>query len=151
MPVGCSDSGKPFRKGKFEFINLSYQVGMFLSKTFIKIVRKIQPIEVYTIVIAIINVIYIIEKSANKIPWGVFLPLGLILGFFSGGTYAGGFYTILNSNRVQKNYKELTVNIATIFNDAGTFLSGIIGWALYNFYLDPKYPPVDDEGKCQQN
>ena len=151
LPVGCSDSGKPFRKGKFEFINLSYQVGMFLSKTFIKIVRKIQPIEVYTIVIAIINVIYIIEKSANKIPWGVFLPLGLILGFFSGGTYAGGFYTILNSNRVQKNYKELTVNIATIFNDSGTFLSGIIGWALYNFYLDPKYPPVDDEGKCQQN
>ena len=149
LPVGCSDSGKPFRKGKFEFINLSYQVGMFLSKTFIKIVRKIQPIEVYTIVIAIINVIYIIEKSQNKIPWGVFLPLGLILGFFSGGTYAGGFYTILNSNRVQKNYKELTVNIATIFNDSGTFLSGIIGWAVYNFVLDPNYPDLDDGGKCQ--
>jgi uncharacterized membrane protein len=149
LPVGCSDSGKPFRKGKFEFINLSYQVGMFLSKTFIKIVRKIQPIEVYTIVIAIINVIYIIEKRIDKIHWGAFIPIGLILGFFSGGTYAGGFYTILNSNRVQKNYKELTVNIATIFNDGGTFLSGIVGWAIYNFVLDPNYPDLDDGGKCQ--
>ena len=149
LPIGCSDSGSAFRKGKFEFINLAYQLGMFLSKTFIKIVRKIQPIEVYTIVIAIINVIYIIEKRIDKIHWGAFIPIGLILGFFSGGTYAGGFYTILNSNRVQKNYKELTVNIATIFNDSGTFLSGIVGWAIYNFVLDPNYPKLDDGGKCQ--
>ena len=126
MPVDCSDSGRAYRKDKLKVINLAYQIGMLLSKTFIKIDRKIQPIEVYTIIITIINAIYIIEKTINKIHWGVFLPLGLILGFFSGGIYTGGFYTILNSHRVPKNYKELTVNIATI-NDIGTFLSDIIG------------------------
>ena len=148
LPIGCSENGGAFRKGKFEFINLSYQFGMFLSKTFIKIVRKIQPIEVYTIVIALINVIYTIEKKINKIPWGFFIPFGLILGFFSGGTYAGGFYTILNSDQVQKNYKELTVNIATTFNDAGTFISGIIGWSVYNYVLEPHYPDLDDLKNC---
>jgi hypothetical protein len=94
LPTGCSDSKKVYRRGKFEFINLSYQIGMFLSKTFIKIVRRIQPIEVYTVAILIANVLYIIEILGNFIPWGVFIPIGLILGFFSGGTYAGGFYTI---------------------------------------------------------
>ena len=146
LPKGCSDSGSVFRKGKFEFINLFYQIGMFLSKTFIKIVRKIQPIEVYTIAILLMNILYIIEYFTGFMHWGVYIPIGLILGFFSGGTYAGGFYTILNSDRVQKNYKELTVNVATIFNDSGTFLSGILGYVFYNFVLKTKYP---DMGKCQ--
>ena len=145
LPEGCSDSGKKFRRGKYEFINLFYQIGMFLSKTFIKIVRKIQPIEVYTIAILVINILYIIEYFGGFIPWGVYIPVGLILGFFSGGTYAGGFYTILNSDKVQKNFKELTVNIATIFNDTGTFLSGIIGYVFYNYVLTTTYP---DMGKC---
>ena len=145
LPEGCSDSGKKFRRGKYEFINLFYQIGMFLSKTFIKIVRRIQPIEVYTIAILVINILYIIEYFGGFIPWGVYIPVGLILGFFSGGTYAGGFYTILNSDKVQKNFKELTVNIATIFNDTGTFLSGIIGYVFYNYVLTTTYP---DMGKC---
>lgn len=145
LPEGCSESGKKFRRGKYEFINLFYQIGMFLSKTFIKIVRRIQPIEVYTIAILIINILYIIEYFGGFIPWGVYIPVGLILGFFSGGTYAGGFYTILNSDQVQKNFKELTVNIATIFNDTGTFLSGIIGYVFYNYVLTTTYP---DMGKC---
>jgi len=145
LPEGCSESGKKFRRGKYEFINLFYQIGMFLSKTFIKIVRRIQPIEVYTIAILVINILYIIEYFGGFIPWGVYIPVGLILGFFSGGTYAGGFYTILNSDQVQKNFKELTVNIATIFNDTGTFLSGIIGYVFYNYVLTTTYP---DMGKC---
>ena len=145
LPEGCSDSGKKFRRGKYEFINLFYQIGMFLSKTFIKIVRRIQPIEVYTIAILVINILYIIEYFGGFIPWGVYIPVGLILGFFSGGTYAGGFYTILNSDKVQKNFKELTVNIATIFNDTGRFLSGIIGYVFYNYVLTTTYP---DMGKC---
>ena len=43
LPTGCSANGHTFRRGKYEFINLSYQIGMFLSKTFIKIVRRIKP------------------------------------------------------------------------------------------------------------
>ena len=136
LPKGCSDKGHTYRRGKFEFVNLSYQIGMFISKTFIKIVRKIQPIEVYTCAIIIVNIIYITEYYTGFMPWGYFMGIGLILGFFSGGTYAGGFYTILNSERVDKNYKELTVNVATLFNDTGTFLSGIVGFFALNYLFD---------------
>jgi hypothetical protein len=142
LPIGHSDRGNPYRKGKFEFINLAYQVGMFISKTLIKIVRKIQPIEIYTFCIAIMNIIYIVEYYTGFLHWGYFLPIGLILGFFSGGTYAGGFYTILNSERVHKNYKELTVNVATLFNDSGTFLSGIVGFVAMKYWIsdDSAFP-----------
>ena len=78
----------------------------------------------------------IIEYYANFLHWGCLLGIGLVLGFFSGGTYAGGFYTILNSDRVDKYYKELTVNVATIFNDSGTFLSGIAGFFAHNYWVD---------------
>lgn len=121
LPTGCSANGHIFRRGKYEFINLSYQIGMFLSKTFIKIVRRIKPIEVYTSVIAIINIIFIIEYFTDFLHWSAYLFLGLLFGFFSGGTYAVGFYTILNSDKVKQNYKELSINIATIFDDTGSF------------------------------
>ena len=140
LPFGCSDNGNPYRRGKYEFINLSYQIGMFLSKTFIKIVRKIKPIEVYTSVIAIINIIFIIEYFTGFLHWSAYLFLGLLFGFFSGGTYAVGFYTILNSDKVKQNYKELSINIATIFNDTGSFLSGILGFITYKYILNSDEP-----------
>ena len=138
LPLGCDDDDKVYRRGKFEFINLSYQIGMFISKTIIKIVRKIQPIEIYSAAIAIVNIFYIIEYNTGFLPWGFFIVIGLILGFFSGGTYAGGFYTILHSDRVEKNYKELTVNVATLFNDSGSFLSGICGFLALNYWIDSR-------------
>ena len=140
LPKGCSANGHIFRRGKYEFINLSYQIGMFLSKTFIKIVRRIKPIEIYTSVIAIINIIFIIEYFTGFLHWSAYLFLGLLFGFFSGGTYAVGFYTILNSDKVKQNYKELSINIATIFNDTGSFLSGILGFITYKYILNSDEP-----------
>ena len=157
LPIDCDDDDKAFRKGKFEFINLSYQIGMFTSKTLIKIVRKIQPIQIYTIVIALMNAIYITEYYTGFLPWEIFLVLGFIIGFFAGGTYAGGFYTILHSDRVDKNYKELTVNVATLFNDSGTFLSGIAGFFALNYWINSRDPfsgqdlSDDDKNKCGVN
>ena len=140
LPKACGELGNYYRKGKFEFINMSYQIGMFTSKTLIKIVRKIHPIEVYTSVIIFMNVVYIVQYYTGILHWGFFLGLGLILGFFSGGTYSGGFYTILNSDQVEKDYKELTVNVATLFNDSGTFLSGIAGFFALNYLFDNSDP-----------
>ena len=135
LPVAYDDDGKAYIKGKFEFINMSYQVGMFTAKTLIKIVRKIQPIQVYTIAVATMNIIYIVEYYTGFFHWGYLLLFGFLLGIFSGGTYSGGFYTILHSDKVHKNYKELTVNVATLFNDSSTFLSGIAGYFALNFWM----------------
>ena len=136
LPLSENDKGEKIRKGKFEFINMFFQLGMFTSKTFIKIVRRIQPIEIYTIAITTITIIYILQYYSGFLAWWSFPFINYILGFFSGGTYAGGFYVILHSGQVLLDYKELTVNVATIFNDTGTFLSGVIGYWLLNYVID---------------
>ena len=136
LPLSLNDKSEIVRKGKFEFVNMFFQFGMFTSKTFIKLVRKIQPIEIYTIAITTITILYFMEYYSGFLPWWCFPILNYILGFFSGGTYAGGFYVILHSGQVLLDYKELTVNIATIFNDTGTFLSGLVGYWLMNFVID---------------
>ena len=136
LSLSLNDKNEIVRKGKFEFVNMFFQFGMFTSKTFIKLVRRIQPIEIYTIAITTITILYFMEYYSGFLPWWCFPILNYILGFFSGGTYAGGFYVILHSGQVLLDYKELTVNVATIFNDTGTFLSGLVGYWLMNFVID---------------
>ena len=131
-----------YRKGKFEFINLFFQFGMFTAKTLIKLVRKIKPIEIFTGSIFGITAIYFVQYYTGFMPYWAFPIVNYILGCFSGGTYSGAFYSILHSGKVIQEYKELTVNIATLFNDLGTFLSGLVGYVLLNFvvYSDEPHP-----------
>ena len=131
---------KKSRKGKFEFINLFFQFGMFAAKTFIKVVRKIQPIEIYTGSILAITALYFLEYYFGFMPHWLFPIVNFILGCFAGGTYSGAFYTILHSGKVAPEYKELTVNVATLFNDVGTFLSGIVGYILMKFVVNSDKP-----------
>ena len=123
-------------------INLFFQFGMFTAKTLIKLVRKIKPIEIFTGSIFGITAIYFVQYYTGFMPYWAFPIVNYILGCFSGGTYSGAFYSILHSGKVIQEYKELTVNIATLFNDLGTFLSGLVGYVLLNFvvYSDEPYP-----------
>jgi hypothetical protein len=149
LPLSLNDKSEIVRKGKFEFVNMFFQLGMFTSKTFIKLVRRIQPIEIYTIAITTITILYFMEYYSGFLPWWCFPILNYILGFFSGGTYAGGFYVILHSGQVLLDYKELTVNIAAVFNDSGTLLSCIIGWLFYNYVFNKNYPDLEGKLKCK--
>ena len=73
---------------------------MFISKTFINLVIRMKPIEIYAIVIFVINILFIIEDIHLFLKWGNYIWIGLELGFFSGGIYDGCFYIILNSDRI---------------------------------------------------
>ena len=137
LPLEINKSVKN-RKGKYEFVNLFFQFGMFTAKTLIKLVRKIKPIEIYTGSIFGITIIYFVQYYTEFMPYWAFPIVNYILGCFSGGTYSGAFYSILHSGKVIQEYKELTVNIATLFNDLGTFLSGLVGYVLLNFVV--RYP-----------
>ena len=49
----------------------------------------------------------------------------ILLGICGGGVYVGCFYFILNDNKIPPEYKELCLNICTIFVDSGILLSSI--------------------------
>ena len=56
--------------------------------------------------------------------WLCFISL-IFLGLCGGGVYVGCFYFILNDNKIPPEYKELTLNISTIFVDIGVLLSSL--------------------------
>ena len=146
LPLETRD-GKLVRKGKYEFINMFFQGGMFTAKTIITLVRKIKPIEVYTFSILTVLIIFFIEYYTGFLPWPVICIFNFVLGFFAGGTYAGAFYVIIHSDQVLPDYKELTVNVATLFNDLGTFVSGLVGYVLMNFVVNSDTPFEGEEIK----
>lgn len=101
LPEGCSESGKNLEEENMNLLIYFIKLVCSFRKLLLKLSGEFSQLK-YTIAILVINILYIIEYFGGFIPWGVYIPVGLILGFFSGGTYAGGFYTILNSDKVQK-------------------------------------------------
>ena len=56
---------------------------------------------------------------------------------------------ILHSGLVEPDYKELTVNVATIFNDTGTFSSGLIGFLFTSLILTKDVKPKCEDEPTQ--
>ena len=50
------DKKENHRKAKYEFLLMSFQIGMFVAKSLLFIARKIQPIYIYTIVLLAVNI-----------------------------------------------------------------------------------------------
>ena len=69
--------------------------------------------------------------------WLCFSTL-IFLGLCGGGVYVGCFYFILNDNKIPPEYKELCLNICTIFVDAGVLLSSITCVILDNTIMKNK-------------
>ena len=133
------DKKEKHRKAKFEFLLMFFQIGMFVAKSLLFIARKIQPIYIYTLVLSSVNIFLIFQYYYVMFPYYLLIPILMVNGFFGGGSYAGGFYAILNNEKLGSKYKDLTVNIATIFDDIGTILSGLFG------FINQKYiMTVDD-------
>ena len=129
------DKKEKHRKAKYEFLLMSFQIGMFVAKSLLFIARKIQPIYIYTIVLLAVNIFLIFQYYYVLFQYYLLIPILIINGFFGGGSYAGGFYAILNNEKLGSKYKDLTVNIATIFDDIGTILSGLIGFLNQKFLM----------------
>ncbi len=134
LPIQCSrkKNGHNYRSGKYEFLILFYQIGMFTAKSMLFIAKKIQPIEIFLSSISIILIFFILDYFFYFVDYYFFMPLLFILGFFGGGTYVSAFYSILSNSKLGSQYKDIAVNCATIANDSGTFLSGIIGFFVNN-------------------
>ena len=60
------------------------------------------------------------------------------MGLCGGGVYVGCFYFVLNDITIPPQYKELVLNIATLFNDMGVLLSSILCVIFDNTFLKNK-------------
>ena len=77
------------------------------------------------------------EKGIISNQWICFATL-IFLGICGGGVYVGCFYFILNDSNIPPEFKELCLNIGTIFNDSGVLLSSVTCVILDNTFMKEK-------------
>ena len=113
-----------FDKAQYETFLLCYQIGVVISRSSLFIFKYLKFVELLNIFQFINFIFWFFEAKFGVISnqWLCFLTL-VFLGLCGGGVYVGCFYFILNDNKIPPEYKELCLNIGTIFVDAGVLLS----------------------------
>jgi hypothetical protein len=59
----------------------------------------------------------------------------LYLGVLGGLSATNCIYYVLNSPKLNKNEKEITINIQSMFSDAGILMANLFALAVSNFIL----------------
>ena len=128
-----------FEKAQYETFLLCYQIGVVISRSSLFIFKYLTFIELLNI-FQLINFIFWFfeaEKGIISNQWICFFTL-ILLGICGGGVYVLCFYLILNDNNIPPEYKELCLNIGTIFNDSGVLLSSVVCIILDNTIMKDK-------------
>ena len=63
----------------------------------------------------------------------------VFVGLMGGASYSNTFYFLLNDQKIPTDMKELSVNITTIFNDAGVF-----GASVHNLIIALTFLKIDN-------
>ena len=128
-----------FEKAQYETFLLCYQIGVVISRSSLFIFKYLKFVELLNIFQLNNFIFWLFEAKFGIISnqWICFLTL-VFLGLCGGGVYVGCFYFILNDNKIPPEYKELCLNICTIFVDAGVLLSSITCVILDNTIMKNK-------------
>ena len=123
----------------YETFSLAYQIGVVISRSSLPIVKKIPYVEMFTLFQLINVIIWFIEYYSIFITSEYILFFHLIFtGLNGGSSYVGCFYYIMNSKYILPEFKELCINIGTIFNDCGILSSSITCLILDNTIMKNK-------------
>ena len=129
-----------FEKAQYETFLLCYQIGVVISRSSLFIFKYLKFVELLNLFQITNFVFWFIEAMKGIITnqWICFSSL-ILLGLCGGGVYVGCFYFILNDNKIPSEYKELCLNICTIFVDCGVLLSSITCVILDNTIMKEKH------------
>ena len=119
-------SGYFFDKAQYETFLLCYQIGVVISRSSLFIFKYLKFVELLNIFQFINFTFWFLEAQFGLISnqWLCFFTL-TFLGLCGGGVYVGCFYFILNDKKIPPEFKELCLNISTIFVDVGVLLSSL--------------------------
>jgi battenin len=128
--------GAFYENAQYEAFLLFYQLGVFLSRSSLFIFKYLKFVELLNIIQLCNFIFWFIEACIGMVSnqYVCFVTL-VFLGLCGGGVYVGCFYFVLNDTRIPPQYKELVLNIATLFNDIGVLLSSIICVIFDNTFL----------------
>ena len=125
---GYVDSkGAFYEKAQYETFLLFYQAGVVLSRSSLFIFKYLRFVELLNIIQFCNFIFWFLEALLGIISnqYVCFITL-ILLGLCGGGVYVGCFYFVLNDENIPPHFKELCLNIATLFNDFGVLFSSIL-------------------------
>ena len=137
---GYVDSkGAFYEKAQYETFLLFYQIGVVLSRSSLFIFKYLKFVEILNIIQFLNFIFWFLEALLGIVSNQIVCFITLVfLGLCGGGVYVGCFYFVLNDITIPPQYKELVLNIATLFNDMGVLLSSILCVIFDNTFLKNK-------------
>ena len=128
-----------FETAQYETFLLCYQIGVVISRSSLFIFKYLTFVELLNIFQLLNFIFWFFEAKFGIISnqWICFFTL-ILLGICGGGVYVGCFYFILNDNKIPPQFKELCLNISTIFVDIGVLLSSLSCIILDNTIMQNK-------------
>ncbi|KAL4490884.1 hypothetical protein ABPG72_008620 [Tetrahymena utriculariae] len=121
-------------KNGFVILCFCYQIGVFISRSSLYLI-KIQKVFIFTSAQAANFGLWIFFAINKSVPMGVQIPCMIFVGLMGGASYVNVNYLLLNHKEIDRNEKELAMNICSIFNDTGVLLSSLSGLVIDNFIL----------------
>jgi len=125
-----------FRRFIYETFILCYQIGVFISRSSLSFLKNITFVELFPI-LQFLNLCFWTFEYYYYLTNNYFLLFChlIFIGLCAGGCYILSFYLLIGDETIEKEFKELCINIGTIFDDFGIFLASIIVLILDNTLL----------------
>ena len=129
-----SNNGSFVKKNAFEIISFCYQVGVWFSRSSLKLF-KVQKVWIVTVLQLINWIVWWIEAEYVFLSeWGEF-ALTLWVGCMGGLAYVNTGYLILNSETILKEHKEAGMNLSLCMNALGILSAACFCLILDNFIM----------------
>ena len=125
-----------FRKFIYESFMLCYQIGVFISRSSLSLIKNLTYVEIFPI-FQFLNLCFWIFEYYYFLTDNYYLLFChlIFIGLCAGSCYILSFYLLIGDENIEKEFKELCINIGTIFDDFGIFLASIVVLILDNSLL----------------
>lgn len=128
-----------FQEHANEILILCYQVGVFISRSSLFILKYNPYVIVYTLAQCVNYVFLFLEAYLGMIStWWLMFIIMVETGLMGGSSYVSCLYYMMNSPKIESKIRELCLNIGTIFNDIGIVLASITTIVTHNTILETK-------------
>lgn len=136
----CSHGWHLSRKSQYRWYQVTYQVGVFCSRSSINLVRLPYIVMVLLPILQILNaVLFFLNALYFFIPhiWILFLLI-LFEGFFGGSSYVNTFDHI--HRKVAPDVREYSMSVGSLGDSVGIVIAGFLSIPLYNYVCDTALP-----------
>lgn len=118
-------------KYAFIILNLCYQVGVAVSRSSL-VCFKIRRVWIVTLLQFFNYIIWAKIAYTKEVNIGVLFMLMIWVGLMGGASYVNVLYQVLESEKIEKKDKEISINVIGMMNTTGVLSASLVSLLLVN-------------------